>query len=81
LEDAFEEGAVTVAATSSHFVDAPGGPSVNGGIDVMEGEFIGRDLAIGVHVPFAKEEFELAFGKVGVELGHGDHVEGEVPGG
>jgi hypothetical protein len=52
-----------------------------GGINITEGPFIRRDLAVGVHVPLAQEQGELVFGKVRVDEGQGDAVERQVPGG
>ena len=81
LEAAGQEYAVAVAAAGGHLVNAPAGPGMDGRVDVGEVELVGRQLAVGVHVPLAQEEHELLFGVIGVNLGKGDHVEGQVPGG
>ena len=81
VKGALEEGDVALAFGGGHFVDAPDGPGVDGGVDIGEGKFVGGDLAVGVHVPFAEEKFELVFGEGAVDFGQGDHVKGQVPGG
>ena len=80
-EAAFEEGAVALVTARGDFVDAPAGPGVDWGVDVVEVPLVGGEFSGGVHVPFAEEEFELVFGEVGIDFGHGEHVEGEVPSG
>ena len=78
-EAAFEEGAVSFIAARGDFVDPPTGPCVDGWIDVVEVPLVGGEFSGRVHVPFAEEQFELAFGEVGIDFRHGQHVEGEVP--
>lgn len=81
LEGAFEEEEVALAFFGGDFVDAPDGPGVDGWVYVGEVPFVGGELAVGVHVPFAEEEEELVFREFGVDFGEGDHVECGVPGG
>ena len=81
LEAAGQEHAVALAAAGGHLVDAPAGPGVDGRVDVGEVELVGGQLAVGVHVPLAQEQDELALGEVGVNPGEGDHVERQIPGG
>ena len=50
-------------------------------INVAKVELIGRQLAVGVHVPFAKKSTQLLLGKLGIELRERHHVKGQVPGG
>ena len=76
-----EEAPVALAARAGHLVDPPAGPGVHRRIDVAEVELVGRNLAVGVHVPFAQEQHELLLGELRVDPGQGDHVKGQVPGG
>src|SRR5437867_1372589 len=52
---------------------------MHGRVDIGEGELVGRDLAVGMHVPLAEEEGQLLLCKMRVHLREGDHVEGQVP--
>ena len=80
LEDALQEA--PISHTVDAFVDlvnAPGGPGVNGRIDILEAPFIGRDLSVGMHVPLAQHQDQLALGKVRVDHGQWDAVKRQVP--
>src|ERR1700688_2485696 len=78
----FEEGAISYAANATlNFVHAPRGPCMSRGIYVAKSPLVGRQLAIGVHVPFAEEEDELILGEVGIDDGEGYAVKREIPGG
>src|SRR6266704_2183036 len=48
-------------------------------IHVSESPFVGRKLAVGVHIPFAKEQSELFLGEVGIDLGQWDAMERQIP--
>ena len=61
--------------------DAPGRPGVHRRVDVAELPFVGRHLAVGVHVPFAGQQHELLLGELGVDQRERHAVEREVPGG
>ena len=75
MEDFFEEFHIGFAGNLAiDLIHAPAGPGMHRRIDVAKGPFIGRNLTIGMHVPFAQEQVELALGKVGIDEGHGDHV-------
>ena len=79
---ALQEGAVARARLPLlDLVDPPGGPGVDRRVDVAEGPLVGRQLAVGVHVPLAQQQDELPLGEVGVDQGERDAVEGQVPGG
>src|SRR5712691_1235186 len=65
----------------SHFIDAPTGPRMHRGVHIREGELIGRELTVRVHVPFAQEQHKLLLGKVWIKAGQGEGVESEIPGG
>src|SRR5439155_4267921 len=80
VKDLFEEhvvGALAVALLD--LVDPPGGPGVYRRIDVAERPFVRRDLTVGMHVPLAQQELELALGEITIDEGERDAVEREVP--
>src|SRR5262249_33254812 len=80
VKDFFEEP--NVAYTASLFLDlvnTPCRPRMHRRIHIAEGPFIGRQLSIWVHVPFAKQEHELLFGEIGIDKRERDTVEGKVP--
>ena len=52
-------------------VDAAGGPGVDRRVDVGEVPLVGRELAVGVHVPLAEQQHELPLGQLGVEQASG----------
>ena len=80
LEDALQEGPVAAAgALLVDLVDTPGGPGEHGRVHVAERPFVGRELAVGVHVPLAQEEDELLLREVGVDHRQGHAVKGQVP--
>src|SRR5580704_1923680 len=81
VKNAFEEIYVTGAARSANLINPPGCPGMHGRIYIREGEFIGRDLAVGVHVPFPEKKLQLLLRKSWIEMSEGQHVEGEIPGG
>ena len=82
VEDALEEGAVGhAAALLVDLVNAPGGPGVHRRIDVAERPLVGRQLAVGMHVPFAQQQDELLLGELGIDQRQRHAVEGQVPGG
>ena len=79
LENAFEECAVAFGACAGHLVSAPRGPGMDRRIDIVKGEFVGRQLAVRVHVPFAQQQHELVFGKLRIQPRERDHVKRQVP--
>jgi hypothetical protein len=82
VEDALKERAVARAAQPLlEVIDLQSRPGVDGWIHVAEVPFIGRKLAVGVHVPFASEQDELTLHKGGVYQGHRDAMERVFPGG
>ena len=50
-------------------------------IDVAERPFIGGDLAVGVHVPLARQQQELFLRELRIDDGQRQCVEGEIPSG
>ena len=56
------------------------GPGVHRRIDVAKIPFIGRDLAVGVHVALAQHQLQLLLAEVGIDQRQRDDVKGEVPG-
>ena len=62
-------------------VGEDGGPGMHRRVDVAEVPLVGRDLAVGVHVPLAQHQLQLLLAEVRVDERQGEDVEGEVPGG
>ena len=56
------------------------GPGMHRRIDVAEVPFVGRDLAVGVHVPLAQHQVQLLLAEVGIHQRQREHVERQVPG-
>ncbi|MEZ4313309.1 MAG: hypothetical protein R3F14_35255 [Polyangiaceae bacterium] len=82
VEHALQEDAVSLAALAAlDLVDLVGGPGLDWGVQVGEFPLVGGDLAVRVLVPLLDEELELGLRLVDVDRGHGEGVEGEVPGG
>ena len=83
VEDALEKISVALAAAvlAVDLVDAPGRPGMHRRVDVAECPFIGRQLAIGVHVPVARQQQQLVLGEARIDQRQGDGMKGEVPGG
>ena len=82
VEDAFEKGDVALAAMrlAVDLIDPPCRPAVHRRVDVVERPFIGGELPVGVHVPFAGQQHELLLGEFRVDHCEGDAVKREVPG-
>ena len=68
-------------ARAVDLVDPPRRPGVHRRVDVAERPFIGRQLPVRVHVPFAGQQHELVLGEIRVDQREGHAVEREVPGG
>ena len=67
---------------AGHLVDAPAGPGVDRRVDVAEGELVGRQLPVGVHVPLAQEAGRAApWRNAGSISANGIMWKAEVPGG
>lgn len=79
LERSFEKGDIALAPRGRHLINAPCGPGVNRRVNIGQSPFVGGELTVRVHVPFAEKEPELAFGEDGIDFCEGDHVEGKVP--
>ena len=76
----FQETTVGHAAHAPlDLVDAPRSPGMNRRVNVAEGPFVGGELAVWVHVPFAQKKDELIFGEIGIEKCQGNAVERQVP--
>ena len=82
VKDAFEKNQIAAAAAFLlDLIDAQRRPSMHRRVDVAQGPFVGRQLAVGVHVPLAQEKQELILGEVGVDKRKAHAMEREVPGG
>ena len=81
LKHSLEKSAVALAAALLlDLVDAPCRPRVDWRVDVAEGPFVGRQLAVGVHVPLTRHEHELFLGEVGIDERERNAVKREIPG-
>ena len=81
VEDRFEKSAVAFpGGVLLDLVDAPCGPADDRRIDVAEIPFVGRDLAVGMLVPFAHNDIELRLGKMRIDESERDAMKGQVPG-
>ena len=82
LEHPREKSAIALAVgADGDLVDAPGGPGVHRRVHVAEGVLVGRELAVRVHVPLARQQDELLLGEARIDAREGDHVERQIPGG
>ena len=82
VKDSFEKGAVRDATDATlDLVNAPGGPGVHGRVYVAKSPFVGGQLPVGMHIPFAEEQNELLLGEVGICERYRNAMEREVPGG
>src|SRR5713226_10471243 len=80
VKDFFEESTVGYTAHAPlDFVDAPGGPCMNGRIHIAKGPFIGRQLTIRMHIPFAQKKNELLLGKIRIDQSERNAVKRQVP--
>ena len=52
---------------------------MHGRVDIAKVPFIGWDLAVGLHVPLARQEIQLLLCKQGIYDGEWDAVESGVP--
>src|SRR5207244_9126663 len=80
LECAFKKSPITLPARTSHLVNAPGGPGVDGRIHITKSKFVSRHLAVRVHVPFAQEKIELVLREMRIDFRKRNHGESEGPG-
>ena len=68
LKDPGQKSAIALATEALFdFVHPPGSPGMDGRIHIAEGPFIGGNLSIGMHVPFAQKEDELFLGKIRID--------------
>ena len=72
--------AVAAAPLAVDLIDAPGGPGMHRRVHIAECPFIGGNLTVGVHVPFARQQHQLMLGELGVDQCEGDAVERQIPG-
>ena len=86
VKDAFEKcqvagivGIFLAALFAVHLEHAPRRPGVDRRVHVAERPFVGGQLAVRMHVPFAREQHELVLGKLGVHQRQRDAVKRQVP--
>ena len=86
VKDAFQKseiaGIIRICFASLFAVNlehAPRRPRMHRRVHVAERPLVGRQLAVRVHVPFAREQHELALGKLRVHQRERNAVERQVP--
>ena len=80
MEYALQETAVRAPANAFfNLVHAPGRPGVHRRIHIAKSPFIGRQLPVGMHVPFTQQQNELLLGKVRIDQRQRHRVKGQVP--
>ena len=81
MEYSLEKGSVGLpGALTVELVDVPRGPGEQRRVYVAEGPLVGGDLAVGVLVPLASEQYELLLGEAGIDERKRYAVERQVPG-
>ncbi len=78
VEDAAQEVEVAGAVDGEHLERGPG---LHRRVDVAEVPLVGRQGAVGVLEPLPAQQQQLVLGEGRVDVGEGDAVEGQVPGG
>lgn len=77
MEDTLEEVEIlTTVHLALHLEGSEGSPGVDGRVDITEVPLVSGQLSVGVHVPFTSEEVELLLGKLRIDHGERDTVEG-----
>ena len=80
MKNAFEKLAVTdTASLLFNLVDAPRRPRMHWRIYIAKGPFVSGKLAVRVHVPLTQQEYELLFGKLGINQSQRHTMKCEVP--
>ena len=86
MEDAFKESEIAVvmgirfaALLAVHLEHAPRRPRVDGRVHVAEGPLVSGELAVRVHIPFAREQHELMLGEAGIHERQRNGVERKIP--
>ena len=86
VEDAFEKFQIALVLRigfapffAIHLKNAPRCPRVDGRVHVAERPFVGGELAIRVHEPFAREQIKLTLGKVWIHERERNAVERQIP--
>src|SRR5208337_5077518 len=81
VQDALEkiEVAVVTPACAVHFENSPGSPCVDWRIDIVKRPFAPRELAVGMHIPFPREQEDLLLGEIGIDQCERNAVERHIP--
>ena len=53
LKNAFEKTEIARSPRTGNFINAPRGPGMDGRVHIRKGKFVGWNLAVRMHVPFA----------------------------
>src|SRR6516162_1917689 len=75
------EIAIITALLAVDLEHPPRSPRVYRWIDIAEGPLVSGDLAVGMHVPLARQQHELLLGKLGIQMRERNAVECQIPGG
>ena len=86
VKDAFEKFQVALvvrigfaALLAVHLEHAPGRPGMDGRVHVAESPLVSGQLAVRVHIPFAREQRELVLGELGVHHRQRDAMKRQIP--
>src|SRR5438309_12117161 len=78
LECAFKKSAITLPARTSHLVNAPGGPGVDGRIHITKSKFVSRHFDVRMNVLILNEKIELLLRKVRIDFRNCNHVDRDI---
>ena len=80
VKNSFEKGAIAFARLALlNFINAPRSPGKDRRIHIAEIPFVGGHLAVGMLVPLADDEIELALGEMRIDQRQRNAMEGEIP--
>src|SRR5712691_12528736 len=80
VKDPFQESTIRHAAYAAlDFVNAPRGPGMDRRIHIAEGPFVGGQLPVWLHVPFAQKKDELLLREIGISQGQWNAMKRQVP--
>ena len=80
MENGFQEGAIAFSRLFLlDLVDSPRGPSDHRRVHIAEIPFVSGELAVGMLVPLAQDDIELALREMRIDQRERDAMEREVP--
>ena len=83
VEHALEKCQIALPAMllAVYLKHAPGRPGVHRRVHIAERPLVGGNLAVGVHVPFARQQHQLMLRELRIDQGERDAMKRQVPGG